>query len=90
MTTATTGDGVPELVAALQRHRESGAPSTRAARLARAEAQVWAVVADRLRADLRVGRRHEKSEAVLAAVADHRLDPSAAADRLLELLRAGG
>jgi len=86
VTTATTGEGIGELVAALARHRETGAQATRAARLSRAEAQVWAVVADRLRADLRDPALRESSEAVLAAVADHQLDPYAAADRLLTLL----
>ena len=54
ITTAATGEGVPELLAALDRHRAAGASRTSpAARLARAEAQVWAIVAERLRARLR-------------------------------------
>ena len=53
ITTAATGDGVPELLAALDRHRAAGrVGASAAARLARAEAQVWAIVADRLRARL--------------------------------------
>src|SRR5262245_14681717 len=85
ITTATTGDGVPELLAALDRHRATmsggdGGPPP-AARLARAESQVWAIVAERLRSRLHDPAHAAGSESVLADVADHRLDPYAAADR---------
>ncbi len=84
VTTAATGDGVPELLAALDRHRAAGREGRgAAARLVRAEAQVWAVLADRLRADLLSPDRRAETEATLRAVADHDLDPFAAADRLL-------
>jgi LAO/AO transport system kinase len=86
ITTASTGDGVPELVAALARHRETGRDQSAAARLARAEALVWAILADRLRASLRTPEHAEATAALLADVADHRLDPYGAADRLLDLL----
>jgi len=84
VTTAATGAGVPELLAAIDRHRATlGDGSSDSARLARAEAQVWAIVGDRLRDRLRdAGRRAETAE-TLAAVAEHRLDPYAAADVLL-------
>ena len=86
LTTATTGDGVPELLAALDRHRAAGAAGgpASAARLARAEAQVWAIVGDRLRARLLADPRPgaDTRRRSLDAVADHRLDPYAAADRL--------
>jgi LAO/AO transport system kinase len=90
ITTASTGAGVPELLAALDRHRTAGRDGrTDEARLARAEAQVWAILADRLGEALRVPARADETQAVLNAVADHRLDPYAAADRLLDpLLRA--
>ncbi len=90
ITTAATGAGVPELLAALDRHRTAGRDGrTDEARLARAEAQVWAILADRLGDALRVPARADETRAVLAAVADHQLDPYAAADRLLDpLLRA--
>jgi LAO/AO transport system kinase len=84
VTTASTGEGVPELLAALDRHRavtrdaEAGG-----ARLARAEAQVWAILGERLRASLVAPERRAGTEAVLAEVAAHRLDPYSAADRLL-------
>jgi LAO/AO transport system kinase len=84
VTTASTGEGVPELLEALDRHRVAGREGlSAAARLARAEAQVWAIVADRLRGILHDGRHAQATEATLAEVADHRLDPYAAADRLL-------
>ena len=85
VTTATTGEGVPELLAALDRHRDidrhAGGDSP--ARLARAEAQVWAILADRLRSDLHAPAHREATEATVREVAEHRLDPFTAADRLL-------
>ncbi|HEY6057102.1 MAG TPA: hypothetical protein VIV06_03675, partial [Candidatus Limnocylindrales bacterium] len=88
MTTATTGDGVPELLAALDAHRAQREGLTDQARLARAEAQVWAILADRQRARLHDPDRAEHTGAVLRAVAEHRLDPFAAADRLAGELAA--
>jgi LAO/AO transport system kinase len=88
VTTATTGEGIPALLASLDRHRAAGREtSTSAARLARAEAQVWAILADRTRAELDAPERRGATAAVLRAVADHELDPFAAVDRLLEGLR---
>jgi LAO/AO transport system kinase len=85
ITTAATGEGVPELLAALDRHRATGrAGVSAAARLVRAEAQVWAIVADRLRERLHDNAHMAATEALLTDVAEHRLDPYAAADRLLE------
>jgi LAO/AO transport system kinase len=85
VTTATTGDGVPELLDALDRHRTqvAAAPDT-AARLARAGSQVWSIVGDRIRQRLTQNDHRADTEAVLRAVAAHELDPFAAADRLLE------
>ena len=84
ITTAATGDGVPELLAALDRHRDDGRDGlSDGARLARAEAQVWAILADRLGDALHVPERAADTKEILDAVADHRLDPYAAADRLL-------
>ena len=54
-----------------------------AARLARAEHQVWAIVSDRLRDRLHGPGRRAVTEATLHEVAEHRLDPYTAADRLL-------
>jgi LAO/AO transport system kinase len=84
ITTAATGAGVPELLAALDRHRAAGrAGESSAARLARAEAQVWAIVTERLRERLHDPLHAAATAALLAEVAEHRLDPYAAADRLL-------
>jgi LAO/AO transport system kinase len=92
VTTAATGEGVDELLVALDRHRGAGrdgtTPQARLARLARAEAQVWAILSDRLRGALREPAHAETTEATLVEVAEHRLDPYAAADRLLDALGA--
>jgi LAO/AO transport system kinase len=91
VTTAMTGEGVPELLAALDRHRaiaREGSDSP--ARLARAGAQVWAILGDRIRASLTADDRRVATEATLRAVADHALDPFAAADRLLADLGSPG
>jgi LAO/AO transport system kinase len=84
ITTASTGAGVPELLAALDRHRatDRGGEASEA-RLARAEAQVFAVVAERSQARFRAPDRAAGTAAILEEVAAHRLDPYAAADRLL-------
>jgi LAO/AO transport system kinase len=84
ITTAATGAGVPELLAALDRHRAAGREGvSAAARLARAEAQVWAIVTDRLRTRLNDRAHRPVTDAILDEVAGHRLDPYSAADRLL-------
>jgi LAO/AO transport system kinase len=85
VTTALTGQGIPELLVAIDRHARGGGDSA-AARAARAEAQVWAILGDRLRARLDASERRTEAEAIVAEVAGHRLDPFAAADRLLTLL----
>jgi LAO/AO transport system kinase len=91
ITTAATGAGVPELLVALDRHRAAGRTGESAtARLARAEAQVWAIVGDRLRDRLHDGDHRAATEALLEEVADHRVDPYAAADRLLGRIGSGG
>jgi LAO/AO transport system kinase len=88
VTTATTGDGIPELLEALDRHRVSDRAAIGAtARLARAEAQVWAILADRLRARLEGPANADRTRQTLRAVADHELDPFSAADRLLDTIR---
>jgi len=89
VTTATTGEGIPELLASLDRHRAAGqgGGATSTARLARAEAQVRAILAERTRAELDSVGRREATRAILRAVADHELDPFSAVDRLLASLR---
>jgi LAO/AO transport system kinase len=89
VTTATTGAGIPELLDSLDRHRARGREAADTpARLARAEAQVWAILADRLRADLHKPAHRKATNATIRAVAAHELDPFSAADELLATLRA--
>ena len=72
MTTATTGEGVPELLAALDAHRARGREAGESpARLARAEAQVWAILADRIRADLHEPASRAATQATMREVAAH-------------------
>ncbi|HET9345071.1 MAG TPA: hypothetical protein VFO05_05150, partial [Candidatus Limnocylindrales bacterium] len=84
----TTGEGVPELLAALDARRTAGDddPARAAGRLTRAEAQVWAIVGDRLRAQLLSERNGAGTRDLLDDVANHRLDPFAAADQLIARL----
>jgi LAO/AO transport system kinase len=87
VTTAATGDGVPELMAALDRHRATARGSDGAStRAARAEAQIWAVLADRLHERARTIEAAPIAAALLLSVAAHELDPYEAADRLLEIM----
>ena len=88
VTTASTGEGVPELLVALDRHRASlRGGSTLAARRARAAAQVRAVLVERLWERLRSPGVASATDAAIDAVAAHEIDPYAAADRLLAALR---
>jgi LAO/AO transport system kinase len=90
LATATTGDGVPDLLGALDRRRSEADDAARAAgRLTRAEAQVWAVVGDRLRARLLSAEDGAGARQVLDDVAEHRLDPFSAADQLIARLGEG-
>ena len=89
VTTATTGDGVPQLLDALDRHRArvAAAPDA-AARLARTEAQVWSIVGERVRDRLTGDDSRASTDAILRQVAAHELDPFAAADLLLDERRS--
>jgi LAO/AO transport system kinase len=80
-TVATTAEGIPELIAAVDRHRErtrqeGGAASTR--RMERATAEVRAVLMDRARSD--ADRGIAAARATLEKVARRELDPYTAAD----------
>jgi len=88
VTTATTGEGLDELLDAIGRRRAAGDASA-AARGTRAEVQVRAVVLERVLELLAAPGRSAERDEVLAAVAGHRLDPYAAADRLLATLFGG-
>ena len=87
VTTAATGEGVPELLAAIDRHRASGmSGSTPSARRARAGAQVRAVIVERLWQRLAGPGMVEATDEAITAVAGHELDPYTAADGLLAAL----
>jgi LAO/AO transport system kinase len=87
VTTASTGEGVPELLAALDRRRATGHDGlTVDARRARAMAQIRGVLADRLADRLRDPALAPLAGSLVDEVAEHRLDPYAAADRLLEAI----
>jgi LAO/AO transport system kinase len=87
VTTAMSGEGIPELLAALDRHRASGGEApVFAARRARAVAQVRAVLVERLWDRVGRGDLGRASGEAVDAVARHELDPYAAADRLLAAL----
>ncbi|HET7830207.1 MAG TPA: methylmalonyl Co-A mutase-associated GTPase MeaB [Candidatus Limnocylindrales bacterium] len=85
VTTAISGEGIPALVALLDRRRADGTAAG-AARLARATAQVDGILAQRIRDRLADGVEAGVTGAVYDAVARHELDPYEAADRLLALL----
>jgi LAO/AO transport system kinase len=88
VTTAIAGEGIPELLVALDRHREAGRSSaTASARLDRAAAQVRAVLGERLWDRITAPGTRDETRAILEAVAAHELDPYAAADRLLDRAR---
>jgi LAO/AO transport system kinase len=87
VTTASTGEGVPELLVALDRHRmvaREGIGET--ARRTRAAAQVRAILAERLAERLRDDGLAPLTESLVNEVAEHRVDPYTAADRLLEAI----
>lgn len=87
VTTAATGQGVPELLAAIDRHRVADREGlTASARRVRAATQIQAVLAERLADRLADGTLAGLRDEVTDGVAAHRLDPYAAADRLLEAL----
>jgi LAO/AO transport system kinase len=88
VTTALSGDGVPDLLAAITRHREglSAAEGGIPVRRARAAALVWALVGDRVRRRLEHEDLAASTAATLDAVVRHELDPYAAADSLLAAL----
>ena len=84
VTTAMTGEGIPELLVALDRHRAAGRDGrTTAARRARASSQVRSVIVERLWERLASPALASATAAAIDAVASHETDPFAAADALL-------
>jgi LAO/AO transport system kinase len=87
LSSALTGKGVPELLAALDRRAPSlAARAADGAALKRAEAQISGILAQRINAQLHAPARAAAREETLRAVAEHALDPFTAADKLLALL----
>jgi LAO/AO transport system kinase len=90
---ALTGEGVAELLAALDRREAArstaGAGARDAAALKRAEAQISGILSQRVAARLADPARAAARDQTLAAVAAHEIDPFTAADRLLALLGRG-
>jgi LAO/AO transport system kinase len=90
-TTARTGEGVPELVDAVDRHQQHLRSSGHAEeeRRAHAEAQVISLARAALyRETLRNAGAEGILEALVAEVAARRRDPRAAAQALLDAMRA--
>jgi LAO/AO transport system kinase len=91
VTTALTGDGIPALIAALEKHRANGADGAASpSRRARATAQVRAVLVERLWERLATPALAEGTDAAILAVAAHDKDPYAAADELLGAIASEG
>jgi LAO/AO transport system kinase len=88
VTTATSGEGVPELLEAIAGHRQDlgGAAGSIPVRRVRAAALVWALLGDRVRSALENPHLVAFTSQTLDAVVRHELDPYAAADRLLAAL----
>jgi LAO/AO transport system kinase len=85
LTSAATGAGVTELLAALDRRGAAGATDG-AARLVRARAQLEGIVAERLRSRILSAIRSAETEALLRGIAAHEIDPYEAADRVIAAL----
>jgi LAO/AO transport system kinase len=94
LVSALTGAGVAELLAALDRRRrtdgDGAGDAPDQARLARAETQLWGIVAQRVQERLSEPDNSGRRAAAVRAVAAHELDPFEAADRLLDLLARDG
>jgi LAO/AO transport system kinase len=89
-TVATTGEGVPELIDAIQRFREHSKPIRSARQRARGEARVRELVSARLMKHLeeRVLSAGEW-DAVIERVNSREIDPYSAAERLVNRALAG-
>jgi len=89
LASGATGKGVAELLAALDRRRQARTTDpdqVDLTRLARAEAQLAGILAERVRQRIHDPVREKETRALLRAVATHELDPYSAADALLSSL----
>jgi LAO/AO transport system kinase len=86
LASGATAQGVAELLGAIDRRAQEAADSgsRSSARLARAEALVQGILADRTREALRAPARRSDTDTILRSVASGGLDPYTAADRLRE------
>ena len=84
LASGTTGEGVPELLAAIDRRGQERVADGHmtSARLARARALVESILRVRMDRALWDGPRRSRTEATVAALARRELDPSSAADQL--------
>jgi LAO/AO transport system kinase len=90
-TVATSGDGVDELVEAVDAHRAwLGEQGLRERRVRRASGEVEALALEALRARVGGVAGADRLEALAAEVVDGRTDPWAAADRLVEAVGGEG
>lgn len=90
-TVATSGDGVDELVEAVDGHRAwLGEDGLRVRRVRRAAGEVEALALEALRARVGGVAGADRLEALAAEVVDGRTDPWAAADRLVEAVGGEG
>jgi LAO/AO transport system kinase len=84
VTSASTGAGIGELLAAIDARAWSlELAADGGARLARARAQLEGIVTERLRAWTLAAARSAGTEALLRGIAAHQIDPYEAADRVL-------
>jgi LAO/AO transport system kinase len=94
LTSASTGAGVPELLAALDRRdearRAAGSQPTDAAALKRAEAQLSGILSERIQRRLNDAEHRHATEVTLRRIAAHDVDPYSAADELLRALSGSG
>ncbi len=89
LASGATGTGVAEIIAALDRRAaptDDRSADRGSAQVARAEAQLTALLAERVSARLRDPAQLEATEAIVGRVARHEQDPYSAADELLSLL----
>jgi len=84
LTSATSGDGLGELLAALDRRgTELRGDTAEEARLHRASAQLDGIMAERLHLILHDPRLEPETDALVRQIAAHEIDPYDAADRIL-------
>lgn len=93
LVSGVSGKGVADLLAALDRRHAArlaftgSDASAEPTRLARADAQLSGILAERLRARLHDGEHLAGTQATLRRIAAHELDPYTAADELLLTLK---